>query len=367
MKLELNKNKIEKAVSKAEKIASKSSTLPALECLLLDYDNNTLKIRSTNIDLTIVIELKTKGNEKGKILVPAKPLNSFLSNLPKSDNNVIFETSGSKLHITSETTDTFINTQPVDDFPVVSEEKNDKKFKIDKNSFLKGLNSVWYSTAISSIKPELSSVYIYYDDGDLVFVATDSFRLAEKRVKIHNIENFDDVLIPYRNVIEIVRILDDIDENIELFFREDLLIIQSENIKIISRIIEGNFPDYKQIIPKDSTTEVTLLKEDLIQGIKISNIFSDKFNQVVFSIMPFDNIFEITSNSQEVGETKNSIKGKLEGDNLSISFNSKYIIDCFNSIKSDSIKLTFNGTDKPMIISGTSQDGFLYLVMPMNK
>lgn len=367
MKLEINKEKISQAISKAEKISTRNSTLPILECVMFDYDGDYLKIKSTNLDISLSISLKAKGDKADKIVVPAGILNSFLMNLPKSDSVVNFETEGNNLHITSESTDTTINTQPIDDFPEISEEKSQKEFKIDSEDFVSGLNSVWYSTAVSSIKPELSSVYIYSDDSDLIFAATDSFRLAEYKVKVKNAGEFESVLIPYRNVVEIVRIFEDLEEEISLFFKDDQLMIESQNIRVISRVVEGNFPDYNQIIPKESKTDVFVLKEDLIQGLKLSNVFSDNFNQVSFSIMPEDSIFEITSNSSNVGETKNKIKSKLEGENLKISFNSKYINDCFQSIKSDSLDLKFDGLDRPMIIRGANDPNFLYLVMPMNK
>jgi DNA polymerase-3 subunit beta len=367
MKLEINKEKISQAINKSEKISTKNSTLPVLECVLLDFDGENLNLKSTNLDISLSVSVRVKGDKENKVLVPAATLNSFLSNLPKNDSVVTFETEGNNLHITSESTDTTINTQPVDDFPVMSDEGSGKEFKINSTELLKGLNSVWYSTATSSIKPELSSVYLYADDGDLIFVATDSFRLAEYKLPVKDIGEFESVLIPYKNVVEIIRIFEDLDEEITLYFKDDQIIIQSENIKVVSRVVEGNFPDYNQIIPKETKTEMDVLKEDLSQGLKLSNIFSDNFNQVVFSIMPEDKIFEITSNSNNVGETKNIIKAKSEGENLKISFNSKYITDCFQSIKSDGLHMKFNGLDKPMIIQGSNEKNFLYLVMPMNK
>jgi DNA polymerase III subunit beta len=367
MKLEINKERLVKAINKAEKISAKNSTLPALACLMFDFDGSNLIINATNLDISLKIISRAKGNDIGQILVPATILNSFLSNLPKGDSTIKLETNGSKLHVTSESTDTIINTQPIDDFPVISDKKSGKNFKMNTSDFVKGLNSVWYSTATSSIKPELSSVYIYADDGDLVFVGTDSFRLAESRVSMKNADSFENTLIPYKNVVEIIRTLEDLDEEIELCFEQDKVTIDSSEITIVSRVVDGVFPDYRQIIPKEVKTEIHVLKDDLQQSLRVSNVFSDKFNQVTFIISPKDEIFQIESNSSEIGETKNNIKSKITGDSLKLSFNSKYINDCFASIKSDGLVLKFNGTEKPMIVQGTSDKSFLYLVMPMNR
>ncbi|HRY30829.1 MAG TPA: DNA polymerase III subunit beta [Candidatus Paceibacterota bacterium] len=367
MKIEINKERLTRIVSKAEKIATKGSTLPALSCLMFDFDGTDLTINSTNLDISLKIVSKVKGSGTGKVLVPAAILNSFLTNLPKRDSVIKLEANNSKLHVTSESTDTIINTQSVDDFPVISDKKSDKLFKISSSDLVKGLNSVWYSTATSSIKPELSSVYVYHDDGDLVFVGTDSFRLAESRILVKNVDTFENILIPYKNTVEMVRLLEDLDEEIEVCFEQDKIIVETHEMTIISRVIDGVFPDYRQIIPKEVKTEVHVLKDDLQQCLKVSSVFADKFNQVTFTISPKDEIFQIESNSSEVGETKNNIKCQINGDSLKLSFNSRYINDCFNSIKSDGLTLKFSGAEKPMIIQGTSDKSFLYLVMPMNR
>src|SRR4029078_7500013 len=140
-----------------------------------------------------------------------------------------------------------------------------------------------------------------------------------------------------------------------------------QDVYITSRVIDGVFPDYKQIIPKVVKTEVTLLKQDLVSGLKISNIFSDKFSQVIFNVLPKEKILKITTKNIDIGENVNNIDAVIKGDDLTISFNYKYIIDCFQSLDSDSITLCFSDTNKPMIIKGVSDKSFLYLVMPMNK
>lgn len=367
MKLEINKERFLSSIQKAEKIANKNTTLPVLSCLVFDASNGEVRTKATNLDISLITKNDAKISREGTVAVPAQTILSYLSNLPKGDTTINLELKEKVLHITTKSSDTAIKTHPLEDFPEIKEKSLGDEIKIKSEDLIKGLNSVWYSSSTSSIKPELSSVYIYSDDGDLVFVATDSFRLAEKRVKTKNADVFQDVLIPFKNVVEIIKVFDDLEDEINISFQEDQVVIQTENIYLSSRVVDGTFPDYKQIIPKEIKTEVNLLKEDFMQGLKVSNIFSGKFNQVVFSIIPTDDIFEIQSTSNELGETKNIIKSKMKGENLKISFNNKYINDCFGSIKSESISLDFCGLDKPMVIKGLDNDRFTYLVMPMNK
>ena len=142
---------------------------------------------------------------------------------------------------------------------------------------------------------------------------------------------------------------------------------ETQNIYLSSRVVDGSFPDYKQIIPKTNTTKATILKQDLISSLKISNIFSDKFNQVSITIKPNEKVFEIESKNIDVGENTTLITGSFSGENVSANFNYKYILDCFLSISGDSITLDLNGNNKPMIIKSVGDSSFMYLVMPMNR
>lgn len=138
-------------------------------------------------------------------------------------------------------------------------------------------------------------------------------------------------------------------------------------VYLTSRVVDGIFPDYKQIIPKNSNTQVIVLKQDLLNALKIANIFSDKFNQTTFSINPSEKIFEIQSKNNDVGENNSIVTATLSGDEVVANFNYKYIVESFNSIHADSVSLDLSGNNKPMIIKPISDASFMYLVMPMNR
>lgn len=366
MKLEINKNRLISAVSKVEKITTKNTTLPILSCILLEAKNNKLEVKATNLDISIIIQNEAKIKEDGSALVPSQIFLNYLNNLPESNTTINLSKKEQNLNITTKTNETTIKTQPKDDYPEIKQKTKTDKTEIKSKDLVDGLKSVYYSASNSNIKPELSSVYIYQEENNFVFVATDSFRLAEKKIRNKIKNNFKETLIPFKNVVEIIKVFDQTEEVLDVFFDEDQIIIKSNETFLSSRIVDGTFPDYKQIIPTTSKTQVVVLKEDLIQNLRVANIFSGKFNQVIFSIFPKDNIFEIESTAQDIGETKNIVKSKTKGENIKIKFNNKYINDCFQSINSETLTLDFDGTDKPMRISGHEGD-FLYLVMPMNK
>lgn len=366
MKIEVNKNKLIKTLSKADKIISKSSSLPVLACVVLEAIKDKLIIKSTNLEIGLREVIDAKILKEGEVAVPSNLFASYVSNLGKDENLLIEEKEG-LLFVSGSNSETKLNLMSVEDFPSIPNTSDASSCEISSKELVEGLKGVWYAASVSNMKPELSSVYIYSDSGELFFVATDSFRLAEKKIKA-KVDNFESILIPQRNVLEIIRIFEDVDSKIKVNFDEDKISFEvKDEIYLVTRVIDGNFPDYKQIIPKESTTTVTLLKNDFQNTLKVSNIFANNFNQVNFKVDATNGNLEIISKNTEKGESRNIVNGAVDGESLEINFNQKYITDAFTSVGSDSLVLHFNGNGKPMVIKGVNDSSFQYLVMPLNK
>ncbi len=366
MKLEISKEKLAYAVSKAEKITGKNLTLPVLSCLLLKTGKDSLRVVATNLDLGIEIDVPAKIKTEGNIAVPGSVLSPLISGNSK-DSVVKLEKTEKNLTVLNGGNSTLVKSYVSDDFPTIPRLDETESFIINSKKFIKGLKSVWYSSATSNIKPELSSILIYVEGKDIIFVATDSFRLAEIKIDSDDVSGLNQILIPFKNVPEIIRVFEDIDDDIKIYLTPNQIAFEYKNIYLTSRIIDGNFPDYQQLIPKEFTTEFTVLKDDLVNTLKVSNVFSDQFNKITFKINPTKKLFEVEARNNDVGESKNKIEGVLTGDAIEISFNQRYIMDCFQSINTDSLTLKFNGNNKPMVISTVPDIRFTYLVMPMNK
>ncbi len=367
IKVECLKDKFCSAVSKVEKITGKNMTLPVLACILIEAKDNYLCLKATNLDLGIEIKIPAKVAEEGLVAVPGSVLNSFLNNLGSNDNKVKLEEKEGNLIVLNSSSQTVIKSFPVDDFPTIPKVKDGKSYELKSVDLIKGLKSVWYSASVSSIKPELSSVYIYSKEESLVFVATDSFRLAEKTIKFKKSNDFESILIPFKNVADLLKIISDEKENLIINSTKNQISFEYEDIYIVSRVIDGVFPDYQQIIAKEFKTEVIVLKQDLINILKLSNIFSDNFNQINIKVDIENKILELKTKNSNIGESINKITAAITGEPIEINFNHKYIIDCFQSIDFDSVSLSFNGLNKPVVIKGISDKSFTYLVMPMNR
>jgi len=365
MKIECEINKIKNAINQVEKITGKNLTLPVLNSILFIASGKTLKLRATNLSLGVEVEIPAKVEKEGILAVSGSVLVGVFSNIFQNENVFLSGEDGNLL-IKTKKNQIKLKGQAHDDFPTIPTVSG-KSFEIQSEKLINGIKSVYYSSSVSDIKPEISSVFVYSNEDNLVFVSTDSFRLAEKKIKIKGIEEISGILIPFKNIPEILRVFGEFSGDIKICFNKNQISFSSENIYLTSRIIDGIFPDYRQIIPKEHKTEVIVLKQDLLNALKISNIFSDKFNQVNLKILNKEKIFELSSSNNDIGENKTQLGATITGESVELGFNYKYFLDCFQSITTDSISIKLNEASRPMIISPVSDSSFIYLIMPMNR
>ncbi|MCF7833788.1 MAG: DNA polymerase III subunit beta [Candidatus Pacebacteria bacterium] len=365
MKIECSTEKIKNAILLAEKITGKNLSLPILNSILFTASEKSLILRSTNLSIGIEIEIPAKVEKEGTVAITGSVMAGVFSNIYQNENLYLEEEEGN-VFIKTKKNKIKAKGQSSEDFPTIPKINGDS-FLIGSQKLVEGIKSVFYSSAVSDIKPEISSVFIYTEGDNVIFVSTDSFRLAEKKIKIKNIPDIKGIIIPFKNVLEIVRVIGDYKGDVNVCFNKNQISFSFEGIYLTSRLIDGVFPDYRQIVPKESKTESIILKQDVVSALKLSNIFSDKFNQINLKVSPEEKVFEISSSNNDVGENKTNLEATLKGEEVVVSFNYKYFLDCLQSISADSICINFNQETKPMLISGVSDNTFIYLIMPMNR
>lgn len=367
MIIECVKDRIKEAVGLAEKATGKNLSLPILSNILLEAKDKTLTIKSTNLEIGVEVEIPAKIDEEGSVAINAMVFSGFLSNLQK-ENKIKIESKDGNVKISTNLTSTLIKSLPADDFPLIPKIVNGDNFSLPAQDFIEGLRSVAFAASVSDIKPEIASVYIYKEESNLFFVATDSFRLAEKKINIKGrTKDFTPIIIPARNISEIIRVFDRLNTELQVNADNNQISFFSESIHLTSRIINGTYPDYRQIMPKNFKTEIVITREDLVNNLKIANIFSDKFNQISLKIKAKENILEITALNQEVGENVSTIITEIKGEDTEVSFNVRYIIDCLSVVYQDSLRLQFMEKDKPLLIRGGGDNSFNYIVMPVRS
>ncbi|GMU73803.1 MAG: hypothetical protein AMXMBFR44_0020 [Candidatus Campbellbacteria bacterium] len=366
MKLTVQKEHLHNAVLAVERITGRNLPLPVLRCVLLYAEKNILTVRATNLDLGIEIKISADVEEDGVVAVPADTFSSLLGTLSFS-GPIKLHLEGTTITVTTPKSTTHITTFSHEDFPSLPKLSPKKLFSISSKNLLDGLKSVWWSASIGSIKPELSSVYLYHDGGYITCVATDSFRLAEKKIKADSVDTLETLLIPLKNIGEMIRHLDGYDGTVTIHGDVHQIGFVIGDTYITSRAVEGVFPDYKQILPKEFSTEMTLLKQDFVDALKHVRVFSDQFNKLTVAIEKTKKGCLITSSNPETGEGSVFLDAAIEGDDLEMNFNYAYILDGLQSVGSDSVVVQFAGPGKPTCIRSVGDKSFLYIVMPMNR
>lgn len=365
MKLECSLERMKEVVPVVERITGKQTALPAISSILMVANGKSLKLRATNLDLGIEVEIPANIKKEGMVLVPGAVFSSLVSALYNSKMIALEEVNGN-LKVASQHHTATIKCHPAGDFPSLPMVKG-ATVTIEAHKFTDGLKSVSYAAALSDMKPELSSVYVHEDKSDIVFVATDSFRLAEKRLKIKKTLDLEGVLIPIKNAVEMIRVFERADGDLSVSVAKNQISISHNGIYLTSRIIDGDFPDYRQIIPKEHSTLAVVLKQDLQNALKTTTVFSGKFNEVVLTVEPKEKNLSLSASHQDLGEERTVLEGAIEGASLSVAFNHRYLSDCMGVIGDESISLSSAGASRPLVVRGAHDTSFLYLVMPLNR
>lgn len=346
------------------RVSTKHVTLPVLQCVLLEAGNGALTLRATNLEIGIEVPISARVEADGSVAVPAATLIQIVH--LHTEKNIVLKFEENSLVVEGGASSTRVKSIPHDEFPTIPKLDTSGQ-TINAKLFALGIKAAAFSASQSSIKPELGSVYVYQKkEHTLTFVATDSFRLMEKTVPQKGVILDTSVLIPYKNAVEIARICELKDADPVCRVNENQFSLEfGDGVYVTSRLTTGSFPDYEQIIPKEYVSTVTVLKDDLAHAFKKSNIFLNRFFQV--RLMISDTTLTISSDNGEVGMTTESIKAQVNGDELSLSFNQRYVAEALGHFVDDSIELHFAGIGRPMVVKGVGDGTIRYLVMPMNK
>lgn len=365
MKLEILKEHLDRAVSITSRVSNKNLSLPVLGCAVLVASKDRAVLRATNLDVSVEVVLKAKVGVEGVVAVPAHILAQTIAAF--SDQKLVLELNGTTLSITGEHGKSTITTVDASEFPTLPYVKPEEGTVVRLGSAELGtlLKMVSFAASTSSMKPELASVSLSLD-GDLVGAATDSFRLAEGRLPVKVRAQFGPTLIPARNVPDILRFIE-LSGETELRVSETQCTFATDAGFLTSRTIDGAFPAYQGLIPKDYVAGATALREDVVRAFRKVSIFADSFNQVHMVVKPSAKVFEIQSSNAAVGATDEVIPAALEGEDIEINFNAKYITEALSVMGGDSVAFSIAGAGKPMVIEDAPKRGFLYLVMPMNR
>lgn len=382
MKLTCTQENFKKAIYNTERVVGKQITLPILENILLETEGGMLKVSATNLEIGVSLKIGAKIEKEGKITIPAKLIGNFTANLPGNDT-IELEVVESVLKISSGEYKAQIKGMGAQEFPIIPDMEGEFLFTLPLQKSKEFIGKLMPATAIDNTRPELTGINVLFFENEVHLAATDSFRLAEAIIPIKKTkpEEYDllisknnSAIIPAQTVAEILRIADEETDEIQVAMEENQIFFQIGVVKIVSRLINGKYPEYKHIIPQKFETEARIEREDLNRAVKVAGIFTNsKSGEISLHINSKEKKITIQSQAEEIGENIAHVLADVTGPEQKIAFNPRYILDGINSVTSLRLSLMANDGSSPVLIKMIDDKSkkplkeFTYVVMPIKN
>ncbi|RJQ14305.1 DNA polymerase III subunit beta [Candidatus Parcubacteria bacterium] len=366
MKLTCKKDYLKEAFSTAEKMLGKTLSLPILSNFLLSTDNGRLKISATDLEIGLNYWINSKIEKEGAIAVPGKLISSLINNLP--DKPISFNSEKNKLIVSCDKYKTTLQGFDPAEYPIIPKVKSEKTITFDATELKEAISQVINAASLSDGRVELNGIFLAMDKNTARVVATDSFRLAEKKLKPKNVTGLTETsfIIPLKTANELMRMLD-VGPTIEMHHTKQQALFRTENAELFSRLVEGNFPNYEQIIPRAYITNTQILRDDLFNALRVAGIFSSRINDVRFDIDPSMKEIFLTSTDQDKGENNVGLEARTEGKKMTVVFNHRYLLDGLSNIKTEKVILELSGETSAALLRPDGDGSYLYLVMPIKN
>lgn len=374
MKAAILQEKLKEGLLVVERICSKSSTLPILNNILISSSKNFLCLESSNLEIGIKWWVLAKIEKEGSIAVPAHLFSGFINLI--TNEKLDLESSETTLKISHQSQTTSINGFSGEEFPILPKvEKENEIALIGVDELCGGLSQIINIPAPFTSRPEVAGIYFLLQKNQIVLAATDSFRLGEKKLFLKNPLNKEySFILPQRTAKEIINIFNQKEGPLKIYLSPNQAAFEflmeevpHPKVLLISKLIEGEYPNYQEIIPQKTETQIVLKRQEFIDQIKLASLFSKKTNEIKLKIDSKEKKMEIFSQNPEAGEYRSNLFGEIKGKALDISFNYRFLLDGLLSIKSPEVILGLNGEEGAAVLNPNSDESYIYIIMPMKS
>ncbi len=363
MKFTCTKEHLVKALKSVSGIAGRNPALPILRNVLLKTERGRLKFSATDLEVGISTWITGRVDGEGATTIPLKQLAEYVQNLPNEHVNL--ETREGALTITCGSAHASFQGEIAENFPLIPTVNDGKQFIVNAKQLGESLDRVIYAAAMDDTRPELSGVLWEAKGNVLTIAATDSYRLAESQIVLKDV-SVDDfrVILPLRAAQEIKRILDN-EDNVKVTLADGQALVETASTSLVSRLIEGNYPDYKQIIPAKSETIASVLRFDLLRALRQASVFS--YGEVNSVLVESGNQgVRIMATAQEIGETASEVPAEVKGETVKINFNPRFLIDALNTVPGERVRLGLTNPSVPALLEPEDvNEKTLALIMPI--
>lgn len=363
MKFECRGEVFIKAVQQVARARSKNQSQTYLQDLHIELDTHLLTLRATNLEIFCEKSISVKGLTNGSCILKGESFLRILSTFQSLDTVLVCEVNEGVFSITTDKGIIEIKTTPYEDFPTLPKQ-GEQIGSLSKEELALLLKEVSFCAATTDIKPEIASVYLYTKDNFIYSVATDSYRLAEKSIPSTTLSNCS-LLIPQKHIGDILQIVAEENEMLTFSQNEGIVSINSSSLTLSIHTVTGQFPDYRQLFPKEFITTVTLSKEELQKTLTLTTFFNEQYSQVecVFT----DGKATLHSRNEAVGQVTYTISSEKTGDDIEVKYNNRYFLDVLPHLEGGTVLCSFTTSNRPMFIRGIKDLSFTYLLMPLNR
>lgn len=367
MKIECVIDKLQGALQYVAITASRHVVTPLLQQVYMEAKDHTLILRSTSIDISSEVRIPVKIITEGVCLVHVDMFTRLFQSITTQEKNIILENEGGTLTVSYGKNIHQLKLSPIEDFPQIPNiDDNSENITLPVAGLIESITAVAFAAAQTDLKPEIAAVYMYGHEGELVSVATDSFRLAEKKIRVKNIPQIS-ILVPIKQVGDLLKLLKLMQGDAELKFNKNTLLIQGNGALVHVRLIDGLFPNYQQIIPTSYNTTITFLKQDLINILKTMFLFTDRFYQMTIEMIENEKMCILSTENGDIGSSKQYLPTSNVGDNVTLRVNGKYIQDTISQFFKESITIQCVNPQKPIVMKSVSDGSYTYLIMPLSR
>jgi DNA polymerase-3 subunit beta len=363
MKLQVTQENLSKALSSVARIANTRNALPILGNVLLKTVDGRLSVSATNLDIAITHYIGSKVAAEGATTVPARLMQDFVSSLPSGVINL--ELDENKLHINADQYKSTINGVAADDFPVMPAISQGTTWEVPASVLKKGLQQTVLAASADEARPVLTGVYLHSHDNMLYMVATDSYRLAEKALIKHG--GTVSLLVPASAMQDLLRILGDSDEPVHITHDDQQVLFRVNEVELVSRLIDGAYPDYRKLIPNQFEVTATLSRDDFTNITKVSSLFArESAGSVTIKVDELTKQVSINSIASQLGENTASANAEVTGTG-EVTLNSRYLLDALHVLAGDKVTFQFNGKLDPSLLSDPKTQDYKHIVMPLRS
>lgn len=366
LKCSCTQENLAQALNIVGRVVSPKSALPVLSNILIQSEESGLKLAATDLEIGVTVFIGAKVEKKGAITIPARLVTDFING--NSDEKIGLEVKEGSLNIKSDHYVANLKGIDAEEFPLIPEVKEAVEVEMEASMLKEAIPQIVFAAATDESRPVLAGVYMNFNGDKLKLAATDSYRLAEKVLTLpKKVAKEISIIVPARTLQELSRILALGDGKVQIKITENQVLFSfKDEINLVSRLIEGQFPNYEQIIPTSSETDGNFVVSEMIQGVKIASLFArESANNIKFSFDPKAGNLVVQATTLQVGDNVSTIAGTITGNENEIAFNAKYVLDVLNNIHAEKIDISVSGKLNPGVFKPTGSKDYIYIIMPL--